>query len=177
MTTGINLISLEYRKSIQFTILKKKLSQAVFLVLVLFILFSVTIIGTFFYLSNNLKNNEKKVQLLKNQIKTLENKETHAVVVADRVKLINTVIENRKSYLSFLNDLETLLIPDLKIESLDFSTNFLKLSGVCANNQVLSSLNSQVELLKEKDDYSVINIIEVRRLENGSYNIALELKK
>lgn len=177
MSTGINLIGLEYRKSIEFTRLKKRLNRVVFLVLTIFIFFSIAVIGLFFYYSGSMKNNDGKIKVLKNQIAAMEEKESHAVVAADRIKLINKVVENRKSYLDFLNDLEKLLVSGLKVEALDFTANSLKLSGLCADNQVLSNLNDIVEQFKLKDDYSAINIIETRRLADGTYSISLELRK
>ncbi len=177
MSAGINLINLEVRKSIQFTALKKKVNQVVFSILVLFIIFSIAILGMFFYLSGELKKNEAQAKLLRNQIKALEQQESYATVVADRVKLIKAVTEKRQTYLAFLNDLETLLVPGLKVESLDLSAQAIKLAGNCASNQVLTDLNSKMEILKKDDKYSSISFQEASRLQGGSYEIVLELKK
>ena len=177
MATGINLINLEHKKSIQFIQLKKKINNISFFILILFIVFLTAVLGTFFYLSRSLKNSEAKAQLLRDQIKSFEKNESYAVIVTDRIKFINSIFEKRKSYLTFLNDLETLFVPGFRVDSLDFSATSLKLEGVCADNEVLNDLNMLVEEIKKKNEYSTISFLIINRSSDGSYNLALELKK
>ncbi len=178
MKGGVNLINLEARKNLQLAKLKAQIKQAVLAIVGIFIVLSFLFFLAFLTVQATFKNNERKINILKEQIKVLEKNESYTVTIADRVKGVNTILKERKSYLGLLTDLEKLLVPGFQLQNLQFaSTGELKISGQCLDTASLTDFNDQVEAIRQKSRYKRIVFPAVTRSLTGDYLISLELKQ
>jgi len=178
MLKGLNLISLETRKTIQFIRLKKKVKTVVFLFLTLFVLVSLSVLLAFLWLNRTVKSNEEKIAALEEGIKSLERTESYAVTIADRVGGVKKILQERKDYLEVLSDLKTFSIPGFELEGLELARGAnLKITGSCRDNQALASLNYEVEKLMEQKKYRNIIFPSVSLRANGRYSVSLELER
>lgn len=178
MSKEINLISSITKKSVVILRLKKKFIQLATLILGLFVLVCAFALATFLFFSIQLSNNEKKMASLKQEINKAQKIESYLVTITSRIDAITTLLKNRQSYLKAISDLKLVLVPGFTPQSLEVSRNGgLKLSGDCADSQLLTKFNDAVEQISQNGKYLKVNYPSVNRSENGRFNITLELKK
>lgn len=177
MADGINLISLEARKNAQLVKVKRQIKKAVYIFLGVFILLSVMLLGVFVYFDTVQKTNKTKVASLENQIKTLDKTESYLTIIADRVKVVNQFLKDRKSYLSLMTDLQSLLVAGFSLNELDVGTNgALAIMGKCDSWKCLTNFNDKIDQINEKKKYARISYPSVDRLADGSYTIKINME-
>ncbi len=178
MKSDINLINKEVQKTINLLKLRKKIRVLVISLVGVFIFFSSLVLFAFLFVKQSYKGNESKIASLKSQLKSLEKNESYALVIADRLRGINVVLKQRKSFLSTVADIETLSVPGLKVEGLNLDDRGnLKITGTCENQEVLSEFNNRVEQISLAKKYSQIIYPSVNRTRSGQYYVIVELKQ
>ncbi len=177
MKSDINLINKEVQKSINLQKAREQVKKSVFGLLAVFIFVSLLTLSAFLFVNQSYKGNEAKIASLKNQIQSLQKNESYAVVIADRIKGVEEILEERKTYLLAIDQVEKITVPGLKIEGLDLGAKGeLKVMGVCDSRNSLSQFNNQVEMVSQEKKYSKIIYPSVNRTKDGQYSFVLEMK-
>jgi hypothetical protein len=178
MKQGINLISREAQKTLRLLKLRKSFKTAIFGAVGLFVVFGLLVVLIFILVNQRLKSNQEQINSLKGEIKALEKNETYAVIIADRVKGINSLLKERKSYLEVMEEVASLSVPEFVLQDLDIDGrgNF-KLSGICNSRESLAAFNEKVEEIESKKKYREVVYPSVARSLSGSYNVSLEFRQ
>lgn len=175
---SINLINKEAQRALNLLNLRKKIRLVVIGGISFFALILVAVLLALLMVKGTYRRNQNKITALKEEIKTLEKTESYAVIIADRVKGINNILDQRKSYLKAIADIETLSVPDFKLEMLDItSKGDLKISGTCETRESIVDFNNRLEEISEQKRYSTVVYPLVNRTKDGRYNLILELKQ
>jgi Tfp pilus assembly protein PilN len=178
MKQGVNLISQEAKKTLRLLKLRKSFKTAIFGAVGLFVVFALLVVLIFVWVSQSLKSNQQKISTLKGEIKALEKNETYAVIIANRVKGISSVLKERKSYLEVMEEVGNLSVPGFVLQGLEIDGrgNF-KLSGICNSRESLAAFNEKVEEIESKKKYREVVYPAVTRSVGGSYGISLVFKQ
>lgn len=178
MKYGINLISREAQKTLRLLKLKQSLKTAIFGIVGLFVVFALLVLLAFVLVSQIYKSNQNKIAALKDEIKALEKTESYAVVISNRVKGINSILKERKSYLEVTNEIEALSVPGFVLENLEIDNKGdFKIAGACDSRESLAAFNEQVETVEGKKKYGEMVYPAIVRSLQGYYSVSLELKK
>ncbi|HUW24049.1 MAG TPA: hypothetical protein VMW04_00305 [Patescibacteria group bacterium] len=177
MKQGVNLINREAKKTLSLLKIRKSVKKAVFGTVGFFLVFSILILSTFFLVSQNYKSNQEKIDALKGEIKAMEKNESYATIIANRVKGIRSILQERESYLEVMDEIGALSVPGFELESLEVSNKGdLKISGVCDNRESLVAFDNEVEKIEDRGKYQQIVYPAVARFQAGKYRVSLELK-
>jgi hypothetical protein len=177
MKQGVNLISREAQKTLRLLKVRQSLKMAIFGVVGIFVVFALLVFLVFFFLSQTLKSNQDKISALKEGIKALEKNESYAVIIANRVKGISSLLKERKSYLETMDEIGSLSVPGFTLENLEIDDKGgLKITGNCDSREALAAFDEKVEEIRGRESYSQINYPLVGRSVKGGYNVSLELK-
>jgi len=178
MKQGVNLISREAQKTLRLLKIKQSLKMTIFGVVGVFLVLALLVFLVFFFFSQTLKSNQNKANRLKEGIRALEKNESYAVIIANRVKGVSSLLKERQSYLETMDEIGNLSVPGFLLENLEIDDKGgLKISGSCDSRECLASFDEKVEEIRAKKNYSQINYPLVGRSIKGGYNISLELKK
>jgi len=177
MKKKFNLIDKEAKQALIFLELKKKIKFLAFGLVGVFIVALILVMGILLLTKNSIQANQRKKISIENEIKSLEKIETLAIITAGRIKMIDTILQERKTYSPLITDIESITVTGFKIEGLDISSDgTIKISGICDGQESLTNFNNQVEELGKQKKYSQIVYPSVGRNKDGKYNLSLELK-
>lgn len=174
----INLISEVTRKSLRFVQLKKKVNIFTTVLLSIFVLALFSVFAVLIFYQKNFDNNKTKIVSLKSQIQALYKTESYVLTISDRLTKIEPLLKKRSLYVGALSSVESLVIPGFTLKSLEIlPEGSIKLGGNCQNSQMLADFRDRAEQTRENDKYSRLIYHTVRRKEDGSYELFLELTK
>lgn len=177
MKKGFNLINKEVKRNINLLKLRKQIRSSVIGLVGVFIFLSLAVFIVFLVIKGSYQRNQKKIFSLQDEIKALGKTESLAIILADRIKGINTILNERESYSAAIADIESLSVPGFEMEGLDLNARGdLKITGTCDTRESLTDFKEQVEQISQKDRYSSIIYPSVARTKEGKYDIVLEMK-
>ncbi|PIV00461.1 hypothetical protein COS54_03090 [Candidatus Shapirobacteria bacterium CG03_land_8_20_14_0_80_39_12] len=177
MKKSFNLIDKEAKQAVLLLKLKRKVKLFAFSLVGVFIVVLILVMGVLLLTKNSIQASQRKKILIENEIKSLANIETLAAVTAGRIKMINTILQERKSYSPLIADIESISVTGFRIDGLDIlADGTIKISGTCDSLESLTNFNNQVEELSRLKKYSQIVYPSVGRNKDGKYNLSLELK-
>ncbi len=178
MKKGLNLINKEAQRTIGLLKLRRQAKVASMGIVGGFVVISLLVFLAFLAINGIYKNNEGKINSLKNEIKTYAKNESYLLILADRIKGINTLLEQRKFYSQAITDIESLSVPGFKLDGLNLnSKGDLKISGSCDSRESLTALNEAIEQISQGSKYSSVIYPSVALTKDSKYVITLELKK
>ncbi len=178
MKQGVNLISGEAQRTLHWLKVRQSLKMAIFGVVGAFVVFGLLVFLVFLFLSQMFKSNQNKAESLKESIKALEKNESYAVIIANRVKGISSLLKERPSYLDTMDEIGGLSVPGFILEDLEIDDKGgLKISGSCDSRECLAAFDESVERIREKESYKQITYPSVGRSIKAGYTISLELEK
>lgn len=178
MESGINLIKLEAKKTVQLMRLRRRVKKLTLFFFFFFVLLSLLTFGALFLISNFSQKNQSKIAQLKGQIRSMEKTESYLVIIADRVKGVNLFLKNRHSYSRLLEDLQSLLVPGFSVKEMQIDNRGkLMISGYCRDLSSATALNEQIDKINQKKVYSKINYPSLARLSSGGWEVSLELEE
>jgi len=177
MKKGFNLINKEVKRNINLLKLRKQIRSLVIGLVGVFIFLSLAVFIIFLVIKGSYQKNQKKIFSLQNEIRALGKTESLAIILADRIRGINTILNERKSYSAAITDIENLSVPGFEMEGLDLNNRGnLKITGTCDTRESLINYKEQVEQISQKDRYTSIIYPSFTRTKEGKYNIVLEMK-
>jgi len=174
----INLISKVVRQSFKLVQLKRKINIFTTIFLALFAFFLLGVLGFLVLGQRNFRHNQSKITSLKAQVQAFQKTESYALTIADRLKKIDTILKKRASFVGPLSDVELIVIPGFSLTYLKISSQGdIQISGVCLNSGLLADFRNQLEQIRQRGKYSQLIYSSVQRKEDGSFELALQLKK
>lgn len=177
MKKSFNLINKEAKQTLDFLKLKKKIKFLAFGLVGVFIIALILVMGILLLTKSSIQANQRKKASIENEIKSLEKIEILAAITSKRIKMIDTILQERKSYSPLITDIESISVSGFNIEGLSIETDgTIKISGICDGLESLTNFNNRIEELGMLKKYSQIVYPSVGRNKDGKYNLSLELK-
>jgi len=179
MKEEINLITEQIRKGFSLLKYKKKINLLTGIVAFFFIIACTGTLIAIFLLNQSWKQTKQKISLVEGQIKSLEKDESYAVVVANRVAAINSILKSRQSFAETVSSIKLLFVPNFQLSSLEVAANAgWRIIGSCSDLQSLNKFYEIVEQLRLNPKFAKMSYPSVSKdIENGIYHLTLELRE
>lgn len=174
----INLITQEGKERLRLLKIRQKIKNISIIVVAGFVVVSLFVLTASILTTSQKNRNAKTYSLLSAQITGQEKIESYALITANRIKIINDLFKDRKSYHQTLAVVEELLVPGFYLQDVDLtSQGLIKITGGCLDVQSLTNFNQKIEEIKARKEFAEVIIPSIGRGSNGQYTVALELKK
>jgi len=174
----INLASGAAQQEIALQRTKRQVKKLAILILFGFVLIALVVLVGFLWFDHQLKANEAKISLLKNEINKYSKIESYLTVISSRTEQVSSLLVKRASYSQAINNVKLILIPGFAPERLEIAPEGgLKVGGSCRDNQTLNLFYANVKTLADEGNYKTVSYTDVSRDSKGGYRLNLELKK
>lgn len=132
------------------------------MILLVILINSMSIYNYFQHKSNLLEMNREQLSELQPAIEYLHLLQREFNTSSEQVKTYKNIVENRKTYLAWINEINIRLPLDVKVNNLIFKSDTLVLLEGTAN-----SASKSMELLQESDLFSNLEFVGGITIENG----------